>query len=339
LLKKLLITGGCGYIGSHTIVTLINADYDVIVYDNLSNSSIDILTKIFQITGKVIDFVKGDIRDTDKLEKVFEENKIDGVIHFAGLKSVYESINDPNLYYDNNVIGSIRLLQLIKKFNVKAFIYSSSATVYGEHNNSPLLERLFLKLPENPYGSSKLMVEKIISDFQKSNSDFNVICLRYFNPVGAHPSGLIGENLKSKKPNNLMPLITQTAFGKHKFLPVFGNDYPTKDGTPIRDYIHVSDIADGHLAAIKKCDDKFGFKTLNLGTGKGYSVIEVINTFKKVNKINVPYEIVGRRPGDVAENYADVSLAKSFLKWKAKNDLDQMCKDSWNWQLSSEKSK
>lgn len=327
----ILVTGGAGYIGSHTVLELIKAGYDVLVYDNLSNSSRLSLEKVSRLTGKNIPFINGDICDDNKLNSLFEANKIHAVFHFAGLKSVGESIAKPIFYYENNVLGSMRLLKAMQKFNVKTLVFSSSATVYGEPISVPLRETMPAGKPTNPYGMSKLMIENIISDLCQSDYEFSAAVLRYFNPVGAHESGLIGEDPLGT-PNNIMPLITQTAAGKKKMLSVYGSDYQTIDGTAVRDYIHVVDLAKGHLAALEKCNEKTKHTVVNLGTGTGHSVLEVIETFQNVNNVKIPYEMTGRRAGDVASCYADANYAKTYLNWSAKRSLSDMCLDSWRWQ-------
>jgi UDP-glucose 4-epimerase len=333
-MKKLLVTGGVGYIGSHTVVELLNAGYEVVVYDNLSNSSPISLDRVFQITGKQALLINGDIRDKQKLDEVFSQHRLDGVVHFAGLKAVGESVEQPLSYYNNNVFGSLVLLQSMAKHDVKTIVFSSSATVYGDPVELPLHEKMPMGLPINPYGMSKLMIENILSDVYVSDKSWRIARLRYFNPVGAHPSGLIGED-PNDVPNNLMPFITQTALGKRKILSVFGGDYPTPDGSGVRDYIHVVDLAKGHLAALDKCFTFPGMHTVNLGTGKGYSVLQMIHAFERVNNVLVPYEIVGRRKGDVAACYADTKFAKENLGWNAKLGLNEMCRDSWKWQSSN----
>jgi len=329
--KKLLVTGGAGYIGSHTVVELLDAGYEVVVYDNLSNSSPISLDRVFQITGKRALFIEGDIRDDQKLDKVFAQHDFDGVIHFAGLKAVGESVEQPLRYYNNNVFGSLRLFESMAKHDVKTIVFSSSATVYGDPVQLPLHEKMPTGTPTNPYGMSKLMIENILSDLYVSDNSWRIARLRYFNPVGAHPSGLIGEE-PSGVPNNLMPYITQTALGKREVLSVFGCDYPTSDGSGVRDYIHVVDLAKGHLAALDKCFSSNGVHTVNLGTGEGYTVLQMVQAFEKVNSVTVPYEIVERRAGDVAACFADTHFAEEYLNWKAKLGLDEMCRDSWHWQ-------
>ena len=332
----ILVTGGLGYIGSHTIVELENSGYEVIVIDNLANTSIDVAEKIKKITNKDFKTYIGDILDEELLTKIFTENKIDAVIHFAGLKAVGESSVIPLEYYKNNVEGTLHLLEVMKKFNVKSIVFSSSATVYGNQKVQPLKEDAPLQDPTNPYGRTKRMIEDILKDLYKSDNSWNITLLRYFNPIGAHSSGLIGEK-PNGIPNNLMPYITQTAIGVRECLSVFGNDYNTHDGTGVRDYIHVVDLAKGHVLALKKIakDKKVNKGSLdiyNLGTGTGYSVLDIVNTFMKVNNINVPYKIVDRRPGDIDCCYADPSKAYQELGFKCEKNLSDMCKDSWNFQ-------
>jgi UDP-glucose 4-epimerase len=330
-MSKILVTGGAGYIGSHTVVELLQADLEVVVLDNLCNSSALSLDRVETITGKYPTFIAGDVRDTVLLNEVFTKYSIHAVIHFAGLKAVSESIRKPLEYYDNNVTGSLKLLTSMRQHDVKTIIFSSSATVYGNPTELPLNERMQAGKPTNPYGMSKLMIEDMLADLYASDSTWRVARLRYFNPVGAHASGLIGES-PSSIPNNLMPLITQTALGKRRELSVFGNDYQTPDGSAIRDYVHVVDLARGHLAALNKCQKEPGIHTVNLGTGRGYSVLQMISAFERVNGVKVPYSVTDRRPGDVPACYADTSLAETLLGWVAQLGIDQMCEDSWNWQ-------
>jgi len=330
-MKKILVTGGLGFIGSHTIVELIQSNYQVVAYDNLSNSSVEILDRVQKITGKCVEFVEGDILDVKLLDKVFRLHSFDAVLHFAGLKSVSGSIQSPIAYYKNNVEGSISLIDCMNKNGVKTFIFSSSATVYGDKSNSPIREDMPTSAPLNPYGASKLMVENILKDICYADKNWSVARLRYFNPVGAHPSMELGEH-PSGVPENLMPLIVQVSAGNLKRLKVFGGDYPTIDGTGIRDYIHVVDLAKGHLSALQKCEKETGLFTVNLGTGIGYSVLQMIHTFESVNGVIVPYDIVERRGGDVAACFADINLAKTLLGWEAEIGLEDMCRDSWNWQ-------
>ena len=331
-MKTILVTGGAGYIGSHTVVELLQRDYQVIVVDNLVNSSEESLRRIKLITGKDVKFYKLDIRDKDGLLKIFKENKIDAVIHFAGLKAVGESVRLPLEYYDNNIGGTLVLLEVMRECNVKTIIFSSSATVYGTPERLPLDESCHLSTT-NPYGSTKLMIEGILQDVYKSDDSWNMIILRYFNPVGAHKSGLIGEDPKGI-PNNLMPYVAQVASGKLEKIRVYGNDYPTKDGTGVRDYIHVVDLALGHIAAIEKCQTP-GIHIYNLGTGIGYSVLDMIHAFEKACGKKLPYEIVGRRPGDVASCYASSKKANEELGWHTLYDLEDMCASQWNWQKNN----
>ncbi len=328
---NILVTGGTGYIGSHTCVVLLEAGYDVIVADNLSNSSIEVVDKIKKISGKDIKFYKVDVTDEQETEKLFKENNIEGIIHFAGLKAVGESVEKPLEYYQNNLLSTIVLCKLCKKYNVNKFVFSSSATVYG-NNIVPFVESMDLLPTTNPYGETKAMNERILSDIAKANPSFCVTLLRYFNPIGAHKSGLIGE-VPSGIPNNLMPYVTQVAKGKLEKLKVFGNDYDTVDGTGVRDYIHVLDLAEGHLAAIENI--KEGVNVYNLGTGKGISVLQLVNTFEDVNQIKISYDIVERRKGDIAECYADASKAKRELNWEAKLNLSDMVRDSWRFEKNN----
>lgn len=325
---KVLVTGGLGFIGSHTVVELIKENNEVVIVDNLSNSEINVLDKLKEITSKEIPFYLVDCCNYLKLEELFKEHKFDAIIHFAGYKAVGESVAKPYMYYANNLNSTLNLAELATKYNVNKFIFSSSATVYGDQK-PPLTEKMEKKETVNPYGETKAMSERILTDISTANPNFNVVLLRYFNPIGAHSSGLIGEK-PSGIPNNLMPYITQTAKGKRDKLYVFGNDYNTPDGTGVRDYIHVVDLAKGHVAALKY---KFsGTEIFNLGTGKGTSVMELVEAFEKVNKVKMPYEIVARRPGDVASSYADASKAKNLLKWKADLTVNDMVKDAWNFE-------
>lgn len=327
---KILVTGGAGYIGSHTCVELLMAGHEVVIVDNLSNSSYEAVKRVEKICDKKIDFHNVDILDKTGLNKVFEKYSFDAVIHFAALKAVGESVAYPLMYYKNNIAGTISLLEVMKENNVKNIVFSSSATVYGDPHKVPITEDFPLHAT-NPYGQTKLMMEQILMDLYKSDNSFNIVLLRYFNPVGAHSSGLIGEDPKGI-PNNLVPYIAKVAVGKLKELSVFGNDYPTPDGTGVRDYIHVTDLAIGHLKALKVIENNEGLKIYNLGTGKGYSVLEMIKAFEKASGKEIPYKIVDRRPGDIAECYADPTLANNELNWKAQFGIDEMCESVWNWQ-------
>ena len=328
-----LVTGGAGFIGSHTIVELLNAGYEVVALDNLSNSSEKSLERVHEITGKDVKFYKADILDREALEKIFSEEKIGSVIHFAGLKAVGESVAKPWEYYNNNIAGTLTLIDVMRKHNVKNIIFSSSATVYGDPAEIPITENCAKGQCTNPYGWTKSMLEQILSDVQKADDEWNVMLLRYFNPIGAHESGRIGED-PSGLPNNLMPYITQVAVGKLDHLNVFGNDYPTHDGTGVRDYIHVVDLAKGHVAALKNIDG-CGLRIYNLGTGTGYSVLDVVKNFEEATGVKIPYEIKERRPGDVAECYCSAALAKNELGWEAEFDIRRMCEDSWRWQKNN----
>lgn len=330
-MKKVLVTGGTGYIGSHTVVELINAGYQPVIVDNLSNSKADVIDKIAQITGVKPIFYKVDILDEAALVEVFATNDIGSVIHFAGLKAVGESVSVPLMYYHNNIEGTITLLKVMQKFGVNDIVFSSSATVYGNPKTVPIREDFPVGGCTNPYGKTKYFIEEILKDVYVSDNNFNIALLRYFNPVGAHESGLIGEN-PNGIPNNLMPYITQVAIGKLEYLRVFGSDYDTPDGTGVRDYIHVVDLAKGHLYALKKLESKPGIVIYNLGTGNGYSVLDMVKAFSAVLGRDLPYKIVERRPGDIATCYADPSLAERELGFKAKYDLNKMCKDSWYFQ-------
>lgn len=329
----ILVTGGCGYIGSHTVVELLDDNRDVVIVDNFSNSSPNVLDSIKEITNKDFKFYKIDITNEDDLEVVFKENKIDSVIHFAALKAVGESVEKPLEYYYNNLNSTLVLLKLMKKYNVKNFVFSSSATVYGSPKTLPINEDFPLSTT-NPYGASKLIIENILKDICKADSSFNVAILRYFNPVGAHKSGLIGEN-PNGIPNNLMPYITKVSIGELPFLNIYGNDYNTHDGTGVRDYIHVLDLANGHLKALDKLNESLGLVIYNLGTGNGYSVLDLVNTYSKVNNVDIPYKIVERRAGDIAKCFADPTKANKELNWSCKYNLEDMCKDSYTFQLNS----
>ena len=331
---KILVTGGAGYIGSHTCVELLNEGFEVVVIDNFSNSKSSSLDAIKKITGKDFKFYEIDYLDKDALNKVFEENKIDAVINFAGFKAVGESVQKPIEYYTNNISGALNLLDVMRKHNVKKFVFSSSATVYGNPEKIPLTEDCKIGGTTNPYGATKLMIEDIMRDLSKADKNLNLVILRYFNPIGAHESGLIGEEPKGI-PNNLMPYITKVAVGQLNELSVFGDDYDTKDGTGVRDYIHVVDLAKGHVASIKKLEENPGLLTYNLGTGEGYSVLDLVKAFEKVNNIKIPYKIIDRRPGDIDMCYADPTKAFDELGWKAEFGIERMCEDSWTWQSNN----
>ena len=327
---SILVTGGAGYIGSHTCISLIEAGYDIVIFDNFSNASRESIKRVESIIQQKITLVEGDIRDKDDLESLFSMHDIDAVIHFAGLKAVGESVEQPLRYYDNNVHGTLVLCEVMAKYGCKSIVFSSSATVYGDPHTTPILENFPLSAT-NPYGRSKLMVEEILGDLYTSDNSWKIVLLRYFNPVGAHRSGTIGED-PNDIPNNLMPFIAQTAVGKRPYLNVFGDDYATHDGTGVRDYIHVVDLADGHIKALQKIADIQGVLTVNLGTGKGYSVLDVVKAFEKASGKKVAYQIAPRRAGDIAQCYADPSYAKEVLGWEAKRSLEEMCQDSWHWQ-------
>ena len=327
----ILVTGGAGYIGSHTVVELLNANKEVVVLDNLCNSSPKSLERVKEITAKYVKFYEGDILDRALLQKIFAENSIQSVIHFAGLKAVGESVQKPAEYYMNNVAGTIVLIQEMKKAGVWNFVFSSSATVYGDPEIIPITEDCKVGGTTNPYGTSKYMVEQILTDVAKAEPQFSMTILRYFNPVGAHASGLIGED-PNGIPNNLLPYISQVAIGKLPQLSVFGSDYDTHDGTGVRDYIHVVDLAKGHVAALSKLEGDAGMNIYNLGTGKGYSVLEIIQNMEKAVGKPIPYKIVDRRPGDIAICYADSTKAKEELGWEAQFDITRMCQDAWHWQ-------
>ena len=327
----ILVTGGAGYIGSHTVVELQNAGYDVVVVDNLCNSSEKALDRVSKITGKPVKFYKADILDRDAMNEVFDKEEIDSCIHFAGLKAVGESVAKPWEYYENNIAGTLTLVDVMRKHNVKNIIFSSSATVYGDPAMIPITEECPKGQCTNPYGWTKSMMEQIMTDVQKANPDMNVILLRYFNPVGAHESGRIGEDPKGI-PNNLMPYISQVAVGKLERLGVFGDDYDTPDGTGVRDYIHVVELAKGHVKAINYIFSNPGLDVINLGTGVGYSVLDMVKAFSKACGKEIPYEIKPRRAGDIAMCYADPAKAARVLGWKAEKGLDEMCADSWRWQ-------
>ncbi|HEZ6171894.1 TPA: UDP-glucose 4-epimerase GalE [Neisseria meningitidis] len=327
---KVLVTGGTGFIGSHTAISLIKAGYDVVILDNLCNSSINILPRLKEITGKDITFYQGDIRDRALLQKIFAEHKIETVMHFAGLKAVGESNVLPMKYYDYNVSGSLILAEEMAKAGVFSIVFSSSATVYGDPARTPITEDMPVGGTTNSYGTSKYMVERILSDIQKSDSRWSVILLRYFNPVGAHESGLIGE-YPNGIPNNLLPYICQVASGKLPYLSVFGDDYPTPDGTGVRDYIHVVDLADGHLKAMQAKAKESGVHIYNLGTGNGYSVLDMVKAFEAASGLDIPYQIKPRRDGDIAVCFADPAFTESQIGWKAQFGLSQMMEDSWRW--------
>ena len=327
----ILVTGGAGYIGSHTVVELQNAGYDVVVVDNLANSSEKALDRVSKITGKPVKFYKADILDREAMNKVFDSEKIDSCIHFAGLKAVGESVAKPWEYYENNIAGTLTLVDVMRKHNVKNIIFSSSATVYGDPAMIPITEECPKGQCTNPYGWTKSMLEQILTDIQKADPEWNVVLRRYFNPIGAHKSGTIGEN-PNGIPNNLMPYITQVAVGKLKELGVFGNDYDTPDGTGARDYLHVVDLAKGHVQALRKLEDKYGLSIYNLGTGKGYSVLDIVKNFEAATGVKIPYVIKPRRPGDIATCYSDATKAEKELGWKAENGIREMCADSWKWQ-------
>ena len=330
---KILVTGGAGYIGSHTCLELLGNDYEVAVVDNLSNSKEESLKRVMLLAGKRLEFYKVDLLDRGSLNDIFEKTSFDAVIHFAGLKAVGESVYSPLSYYKNNVAGTIALCEVMIKHNIKNLIFSSSCTVYGNPNKLPITED-FPLLPTNPYGRTKLIIEDILRDLHRADHTWNIVILRYFNPVGAHKSGRIGED-PNGIPNNLFPFISQVAIGKLPFLSVFGDDYPTPDGTGIRDYIHITDLALGHLKALERISSNPGIVTLNLGTGRGYSVLEIVTAFERAAGKRIPYRITGRRPGDIALAYADPSLAKKELGWSAERGLDEMCADSWRWQSNN----
>jgi len=331
----ILVTGGAGYIGNHICIELLNANYEIIVVDNFSNSTPESLTRVKKIADR--DFLVYDIDITDKkeLEKIFSIHNIDSVIHLAGLKAVGESVELPLMYYHNNIVGTLVLCEVMQKFEVKRMVFSSSATVYGAPRSVPIDEEFPLSVT-NPYGRSKLMIEEILNDLYKSDDTWSISILRYFNPIGAHKSGLIGEDPKGI-PSNLMPYITQVAIGLREKLFIFGNDYNTHDGTAIRDYIHVVDLAKGHIKALQKIKDKPGITSYNLGTGKGYSVLDLVKSFEKVNNLKIPYVFIDRRPGDIVQCYADPTKANKDLGWSAERNIEEMCRDSWLWQLNNSK--
>jgi len=327
---KILVTGGAGYIGSHTCVELLQHDYEVVVVDNLSNSKEESLRRVQEITGKSLKFYQVNILDRDGLEAIFKENPVQAVIHFAGLKAVGESVNKPLEYFHNNVSGTLNLLEVMKGNEVHNIVFSSSAVVYGDVKIVPITEDFPLSVL-NPYGRTKLMIEDILRDLYRADPDWNIAILRYFNPVGAHPSGRIGED-PNGIPNNLTPYVAQVAVGRHPYVPIWGNDYPTPDGTGIRDYIHIMDLAAGHSKALEKLGKKPGLVTYNLGTGRGYSVMEVIKAFEKACQYKIPYKVMERRPGDAAISYADATKANNELSWSANRSLEVMCADTWRWQ-------
>ena len=329
-----LVTGGAGYIGSHTVVELQNAGYDVVVLDNLSNASEKALDRVSKITGKPVKFYKADILDRDALNDIFDKETIESCIHFAGLKAVGESVVKPWEYYENNIAGTLTLSDVMRKHNVKNIIFSSSATVYGDPAQIPITEECPKGQCTNPYGWTKSMLEQVLTDIQKADPEWNVMLLRYFNPIGAHKSGTIGEK-PNGIPNNLMPYITQVAVGKLMELGVFGNDYDTPDGTGVRDYIHVVDLAKGHVKALKKIEENPGLAIYNLGTGKGYSVLDIVKNFEAATGVKIPYVIKPRRAGDIATCYCDASKAEKELGWKAENGIREMCEDSWRWQSNN----
>ncbi|MCR4663895.1 MAG: UDP-glucose 4-epimerase GalE [Paludibacteraceae bacterium] len=332
---NILVTGGAGFIGSHTLIELYKAGHTAVVVDNLYNSSEESLRRVAQLTGiDHIPFVKADIRDRETLEQIFANNHLDACIHFAGLKAVGESVTKPLEYYENNMNGTFVLLDVMRRHNCKNIIFSSSATVYGDPAIIPITEDCPKGQCTNPYGQTKSMLEQVMMDLQQSDTEWNVVLLRYFNPIGAHPSGRIGEN-PNGIPNNLMPYITQVAVGKRERLGVFGNDYPTHDGTGVRDYIHVVDLAMAHVAALQVVERRQGLAIYNIGTGHGYSVLDVVNTFMRVNNIIIPYDIKPRRAGDIATCYCNPKKAERELGWKARYGLDDMCRDSWNWQKNN----
>ncbi|MBU2895180.1 UDP-glucose 4-epimerase GalE [Vibrio hepatarius] len=330
---NVLVTGGLGYIGSHTCIQMLDAGMKPIIYDNLYNSKKSVLKRIKEVTGTAPLFVEGDVRDKEKLINVLKDHQISAVIHFAGLKAVGESVDKPLEYYDNNVNGTLVLVDAMRQSGVKSLVFSSSATVYGDPASVPITEE-FPTSATNPYGRSKLMVEECLNDFQIANPDWSITLLRYFNPVGSHPSGHLGED-PSGIPNNLMPFVSQVAVGRRDFLSVFGDDYPTIDGTGVRDYIHVMDLSDGHVAALNKVGQLDGLHIYNLGTGNGYSVLEMVKAFEIASGRQVPYKIASRRPGDIAECWADPSKAKKELEWQAKRTLEDMTADTWRWQSNN----
>ena len=333
-MSKILVTGGAGFIGSHTIVELLNEGHEVVVVDNLCNSSLESLSRVEKITGKKVTFYKADIRDKKALEDVLAKHHCNACIHFAGLKAVGESVEKPWEYYENNISGTLILLDVLRNNGCKNIIFSSSATVYGNPAQIPITEECPKGECTNPYGWTKSMLEQVMMDIQHADPEWNIVLLRYFNPIGAHPSGMIGED-PNGIPNNLMPYITQVAIGKRAGLGVFGNDYDTPDGTGVRDFIHVVDLARGHVSALQAIERKCGLAVYNLGTGHGYSVLDVVKAFIRVNGVDIPYSIKPRRAGDIATCYSDPSKAERELGWKARYGLDEMCRDSWNWQKNN----
>ena len=327
---RILVAGGAGYIGSHTCLVLLEAGHEVVVADNLCNSKIESLRRVEALTGKSIVFYEADVTDEQAVEQIFTEQQIDGVIHFAGLKAVGESVEQPIRYYFNNVVSTMTLCKVMQRHGVNKFVFSSSATVYGE-NEIPFVETMSLLPTTNPYGETKVMSERILTDVADVNPDWSVALLRYFNPIGAHESGRIGEDPQGI-PNNLMPYVTQVASGKREYLRVWGDDYPTVDGTGVRDYIHVMDLAEGHVRAIEKLNEEKGVRIYNLGTGHGVSVLQLVHAFEKANNLTIPYKVFERRAGDIAEFYADASKAERELHWKASRTIEDMCRDAWNWQ-------
>ena len=332
---KILLTGGAGYIGSHTCVEIVQAGHDAVIADDLSNSKPAVLERLKELTGKEIPFYQIDVADKEKVDEMFAKENFDAVIHFAGYKAVGESVAKPLMYYRNNIDTALTLLEVMEKYNVNNFVFSSSATVYGVPETVPLVEGMKTGCT-NPYGWTKLMIEQILTDASTANKNLSVVLLRYFNPIGAHPSGRIGED-PNGIPNNLLPYITQVAIGKLPQLGVFGNDYPTHDGTGVRDYIHVVDLAKGHVKAIEYANEHKGTEIFNLGTGTGYSVLDIVNAFEEANNLKIPYVIKPRRSGDIAECYADPRKAKEGLKWVAEKSLVEMCQDSWRWQSNNPK--
>ncbi|EKK2196314.1 UDP-glucose 4-epimerase GalE [Escherichia coli] len=327
---KVLLTGGLGYIGCHIAVELLQQGHDVVIFDNLSNSHLTVLERIKAITQKKVVFIRGDLRSLSDIRKTFESSQIEAVIHLAALKSVSESVRHPLEYYINNVVGSLNLIQAMSQANIKRLIFSSSATVYGQPEHLPITEQASVGKVTNPYGQTKLIIEKILADICLADPEWQITSLRYFNPIGAHPSGMIGEDPRGM-PNNILPYITQVAIRRRPYFTILGDDYPTKDGTGVRDYIHVQDLALGHIAALMNAKNK-SYQVYNLGTGKGYSVLDIINSFKEINNIDIPFIIEKRRPGDIAECWSSPELAKRELGWQAKFELKDMLRDSWNWQ-------